>query len=114
MCGDAQRAVRSGREASLSSNGVVRKAAADHPASPMSSAAWSGACPDAASGRSLGGEQAIRFAFDYGVALADPIFQAWPVEHHDVPAIVLNQSDRLQLDGRLCDALAAHSQHVRY
>src|SRR5882762_1874316 len=52
------------------------------------------------SGRCLGGEQAIRFAFDYCVALAHPLFQAWPVEHQDVPAIVVDQSVRLQLDGR--------------
>src|SRR5437879_11074811 len=47
------------------------------------------------SGRCLGGKEALRFAFDYCVALAHPLFQAWSVEHQDMPAIVLDQSVRL-------------------
>jgi hypothetical protein len=57
-------------------------------------------------------QQAVEFLLDHRVALADARFQARPVEHRDVAAVVSDQAGLLHVAGGLGDALAAHAEHV--
>ena len=48
-------------------------------------------------------QQAIRFFLDHRIALAREHFEVGAIEHRNLPAMVLNYAELLQLAGRVGD-----------
>ena len=56
--------------------------------------------------------QAVGFLFDDGITFATELFEQRPVEHRDLSAVVLDNTEVLQLASGLGHTLAAYPKHV--
>jgi hypothetical protein len=57
-------------------------------------------------------QQAIGFPFDHGITLARELLELGAVEHGDLPAVVLDYTEFLELAGGVGDAFTPDAEHV--
>jgi hypothetical protein len=57
-------------------------------------------------------QQAIGFFLDYRITLATQFLQLWSVLYRNVPPVVVDDTEFLQLTGRFGDALSSYAEHV--